>query len=256
MSDATSSLQEPPYLGPAVETAPDPDEAQAADTELDRLLAVVKEPLCQLAVLVHRIRDRQLHKALGHDTFEAYIASKQLQFSRSFVFQLAKVGKMLEASGVDLVSLPERDLEITKLAQIARLDDPDEQRRVIETGAFTVDDRERPLREIPVRELTGHVDRRLGREPRAPRTLSETYDDAIPWDRGDRDDDRVESFVGQPHAIAMPSATYQEMRIGAPAGSWQVLLDDLASAIRPLSGPDRDDAINALSRLYQELVGF
>lgn len=253
MDETSLSLQEPLTTAEAPAFAPDPAEAQAADSELDRLLSVVKEPLCRLAVLVHRIRDRQLYKALGQDSFETYIASKQLQFSRSFVFQLAKVGKMLEASGIDPLALPQSDLEITKLAQIARLPDPDEQRRVVETGYFTVDDQDRPLREIPVRELTGHVDRRLGREPRAPRSLSETYDEtAIPWER----DERVESFVGQPHAISMPSASYQEMRIASPQGSWQILLDDLASAIRPLSGPARDDAINALSRLYQELVGF
>ena len=225
-------------------------EAQVADAELDRLLAIVKEPLSRLAILVHRIRDRLLFKALGFDSFEAYIASKQLQFSRSFVFQLAKVGKMLEASGIDPASFPQRDFEITKLAQIARLPDPAEQRRVVETGYFDLGEEERPLREIPVRELTTHVDRRLGREPKGPRTLSETYDDSsIPWD-GPR------SFDDEPQKAIPQSASFQEMRIAGPATEWRGLLDSLASVIRPLEGPDRDDAINALSRLYQELVGF
>ncbi len=245
--DAVSAdLQPPDALPSASEVA----EAEVADAELDRLLGIVKEPLSRLAILVHRIRERLLFKALGFDSFEAYIASKQLQFSRSFVFQLAKVGKMLEASGIDPASFPQRDFEITKLAQIARLPDPAEQRRVVETGYFDLGDEERPLREIPVRELTTHVDRRLGREPKRSRTLSETYDDSsIPWDGPRAFDDENAAAVSQ-------SASFQEMRIAGPAAPWRSLLDSLGSAIRPLEGPDRDDAINALSRLYQELVGF
>ncbi len=245
--DVSPADLEPPDVLPS---EADVAEAQVADSELDRLLGIVKEPLSRLAILVHRIRDRLLFKALGFDSFEAYIASKQLQFSRSFVFQLAKVGKMLEASGIDPESFPQRDFEITKLAQIARLPDAAEQRRVVETGYFDLGDEARPLREIPVRELTTHVDRRLGREPKGPRTLSETYDDSsIPWEGPRSFDDDHQAAVSQ-------SASFQEMRIPGPASEWRNLLDSLASAIRPLDGPDRDDAINALSRLYQELVGF
>ncbi|MBI6546104.1 MAG: hypothetical protein HY692_04875 [Cyanobacteria bacterium NC_groundwater_1444_Ag_S-0.65um_54_12] len=88
-------------------------EAIAADAEFDQLLVVVREPLTKLAVLVHRIRDRALYRLLNFDTFEAYISSKQIQLSRSFIFQLAKVGKMLDTVGIDPIALPEESLEIT-----------------------------------------------------------------------------------------------------------------------------------------------
>ncbi|MBU6428942.1 MAG: hypothetical protein KGR26_08030 [Cyanobacteria bacterium REEB65] len=247
-----AEVEWPRPAGAALIPEIDPGEAQAADQELDRLVGIVKEPLCRLALVIHQIRDRQLFRALSFESFEAYISSKQLQFSRSFIYQLAKVGKMLAASGFDPAALPDRDLEITKLAQIARLPDPAEQRRVVETGFFHVDDEDRHLREIPVRQLAEHVDRRLGREPRsgAVRTLSETYDDAVPWRPEAAGDEETRSF-------ALPATAFQEMRISEAAHSdWQRLLDDLAEAIRPLRGPERDNAINALSRLYQELVGF
>ncbi|MBM3266038.1 MAG: hypothetical protein FJZ01_00180 [Candidatus Sericytochromatia bacterium] len=232
---------------------PDPVEAQAADAELDRLIGIVREPLARLAVLIHRIRERRLYQALGHESFEAYIGGKQLQFSRSFVFQLAKVGKMLDAVGVDPIALPEQNLEITKLAQIARLPDPLEQRQIIESGAFAAGEEEaRQLADIPVRELSTLVDQRLGKEPRAGRgirTLSQTYDEEMPWEGPNQFDDATAGAI--PHQFA------RELRIPGPAdGEWRRLIDELGQAIRPLAGPERDDAINALSRLYQELVGY
>lgn len=231
-----------------VDLTPDPDEARAADAEFDQLISVVRDPLVRLAVLIHRIRERGLFRPLGHDSFEAYIGSKQLQFSRSFIFQLAKVGKMFEAAGIDPVTLPDGS-EITKLAQISRLEDPEEQRRIVESGVFQFGERERTLRDTPVRELSGLVDRRLGREPRQPKikALSETYDADVPWEGPTR-------FVDDDRSVAQSGM--REMRIPSATTDWRRLVDDLGVAIRPLAGSDRDEAINALSRLYQELVAF
>ncbi len=242
-----------PVSTPA-EPPPDPAEAQAADAELDRLIGIVREPLARLAVLIHRIRERRLYQALTFESFEAYIGSKQLQFSRSFVFQLAKVGKMLDTVGVDPVILPEHNLEITKLAQIARLPDPGEQRQIIESGSFAGSDQEpRQLSDIPVRELSTLVDQRLGKEPRSGRgirTLSQTYDEEMPWEGPDR--------FADDQSAAIAHQFSREMRIPGSADNagWRQLIDGLGQAIRPLSGPERDDAINALSKLYQELVGY
>jgi hypothetical protein len=254
---ATLDPEQPEGGLPAVEAPPpDPEEARAADAEIDRLIGIVRDPLARLAVLIHRIREKQLYIPLGHPTFEAYIGSKQLQFSRSFVFQLAKVGKMLDTVGVDPISLPEHNHEITKLAHIARLPDADEQRRILETGEFGFgDEGARPLTDIPVRELGSLVDRRLGKEPRGRgtvRTLSETYDDSgMPWEGPNQFDDEASSVVA--HQFT------REMRIegsGEDSTHWRHLVDRLSAAIRPLEGPERDDAINALSRLYQDLVSF
>lgn len=235
------------------EPPPDPEEAQAADAELDRLIGIVREPLARLAVLIHRIREKKLFQPLGYDTFEAYIGSKQLQFSRSFVFQLAKVGKMLDSVGLDPIALPEQNLEITKMAQIARLPDPGEQRQILQTGIFEAGDQARPISDIPVRELSTLVDQRLGKEPRQPRavrSLSETYDDhEMPWEGPSRFEDDDSGSVA--HQFS------REMRIPeADSSGWRHLVEELGRAIRPLSGPERDDAINALSKLYQELVAF
>lgn len=246
------SLSAPTETLPA-EPPPDPEEAAAADAELDRLIGIVREPLARLAVLIHRIREKKLYMALGHETFEAYIGGKQLQFSRSFVFQLAKVGKMLDSVGIDPITLPEENLEITKMAQIARLPDAGEQRHILESGVFDSGDEPRHLSDIPVRELSTLVDQRLGKEPRQPkpvRSLSETYDDSqMPWEGRNQFDQDSTPVVA--HEFT------RELRIPeSDSSDWRRLVDDLGSAIRPLSGPERDDAINALSKLYQELVSY
>jgi hypothetical protein len=228
----------------------DPGEAREADQEFEALLGVVREPLARLAVLIHRIKDRALYKGLAFDSFEAYIASKRLQFSRSFIYQLAKVGRMLDSVGVDPAAIPESQLEITKLAQIARLADPLEQRQVVETGFFPVGDESRHLADIPVRELSGLVDLRLGKEPRGGlKPLSESYEEGdIPWEGPNRfgDDDR--SAVAQP--------VHGATRVVEGGTSWQHLVDELASVVRGLEPHDRDAAINAISRLYNDLVSY
>lgn len=251
LAEPGMELAEFPEAAPA-EPPPDPEEAQAADAELDRLIGIVREPLARLAVLIHRIREKKLFQPLGYETFEAYIGSKQLQFSRSFVFQLAKVGKMLDSVGIDPITLPEQSVEITKMAQIARLPDPGEQREILESGVFASGDESRSISDIPVRELSTLVDQRLGKEPRQPkgvRSLSEAYDDTqMPWEGPNRFDD---------DSAAVAHEFSREMRIPeADSSGWRRLVDDLGAAIRPLSGPERDDAINALSKLYQELVAF
>ncbi len=252
--DPASEIAGLSQTGSAVEPSeppPDPVEAQAADAELDRLIGIVREPLARLAVLIHRIREKKLYEPLGHESFEAYIGSKQLQFSRSFVFQLAKVGKMLDSVGIDPITLPEENLEITKMAQIARLPDPGEQRHILESGVFDSGDA-RQISDIPVRELSTLVDQRLGKEPRQPkivRSLSETYDNSqMPWEGPTQ-------FADE-NAVVAHEFT-REMRIPeADSSNWRRMVDDLGAAIRPLSGPERDDAINALSKLYQELVAY
>ncbi|MBI6546103.1 MAG: hypothetical protein HY692_04870 [Cyanobacteria bacterium NC_groundwater_1444_Ag_S-0.65um_54_12] len=140
--------------------------------------------------------------------------------------------------------------------QIARLPDTSEQRQVVETGMFQVGESNRPLREIPVRELTEHINDRLGlasRQRSNVRTLSETYDEAIPWH--DDNDDLV-AATRQESAMVQQVVRQLPCSVANDSSDWRQLVAILGAAIRPLSGNERDEALNALSGLYQELVGF
>lgn len=233
------------------------DEAERLDREVDALVAVVQQPLTRLASLIHRIREDKVYQALGHETFEAWVGSKRLQFSRSFIFQLAKVGRMFDRVGMTPDLLPPGDTEISKLVQVARLDDPEMQRDILEKGLFPTGDGERPLTEIPVRELSRMVDERLGREPRV-RSLSETYDGSgMPWEGPDRFADEQTATMDQDviEHDAMPHSPWGSTRAERDEAPWDRVIADLSRMIEELDGPDRDDAVNAVARLYRRLVG-
>ncbi|MEB3298472.1 MAG: hypothetical protein VKO21_03195 [Candidatus Sericytochromatia bacterium] len=233
------------------------DEAERLDREVDELVAIVRQPLTRLAVLIHRIREDKVYQQLGHDSFEAWIQAKRLQFSRSFVFQLAKIGRMFERVGMAPDLLPSGETEITKLAQVARLDDPELQRDILEKGYFPSGDGDRPLSEIPVRELSRLVDEKLGREP-AIRPLSETYDGGgLPWEGPDRfiqDTVLAEDAEVLEHE-ALAHGPWGSTRAERSTAPWDPLIEQLTRLIEDLDGPDRDDAVNAVSRLYRRLVG-
>ncbi|HEY9856352.1 MAG TPA: hypothetical protein V6D05_11475, partial [Stenomitos sp.] len=126
--------RELPPIDPANDTP-----AKDADEQLNDLLTIFQDHVTKIAQLVHRIRSQALYRNLGYDTFEAYIKSKELRMSRSFIYQLAKVGEVIEKAGVDVDQLPAaQDLQISKLAQISRLPDPDVHRKVLETGRITL----------------------------------------------------------------------------------------------------------------------
>lgn len=233
------------------------DEAERLDREVDELVAVVQQPLTRLASLIHRIREDKVFEALGHDSFEAWVGSKRLQFSRSFIFQLAKVGRMFDRVGMSPDLLPPGETEISKLVQVARLDDPEMQREILERGYFPTSDGERPLTEIPVRELSKMVDARLGREPRV-RSLSETYDGSgAPWEGPDHFAEGV--AVAEPADLvahdAMPHSPWGSTRVTREEAPWDHVIAELSRMIEGLDGPDRDDAVNAVAKLYRRLVG-
>ena len=215
-------------------------EAERLDREVDALVAVVQQPLVRLAQVIHRIREDKLFEALGHESFEAWIS---------------KGGRMFEKVGLTPDLLPEGESEITKLAQIARLEDAEIQRTVLENGSFPTADGSRPLSEIPVRELTRLVDERLGREPRI-RSLSETYESGgTPWEGPDSFREAPEPVRDAMTWDAVAHEPWGSTRAERTDAPWSRIVEDLTRMIEDLSGPDRDDAINAVARLYHRLVG-
>ena len=221
-------------------------EATDADQKLNGLLHTFQEYVTQIAQLVHRIRSQELFRALGYETFEAYIRSKELNMSRSFIYQLAKVGEVIEKAGVDPTLPAARELQISKLAQIARLPDADEQKRVLETGKIMLvrDDglpEEKPLNDVKVKDLNRHINERLGRAPK----IEPAYDpDPEPGFKP------AGVTPGVQNASAY-EATYSVH--GMSREEWREALDTLLMELRKLPGEKRQDAINEITETLRGL---
>ena len=234
-----------PDLPPSVPGTPatvltDPamgQDAREADQALDGMLGEFQGHMTRIAQLIHRIRAQELYRALGYETFEAYIRSKELRLSRSFIYQLAKVGEVLENSGVGAEGPAlAQPLQISKLAQIARLPDPETHRRVLETGNLTLrqDDgteEEIPLNEIPVKRLQAHINDTLG----IPRRFV-----------NDPDPEPIDRPRGQVPGM-QNAAAYQAF---SPAGatdspSWENSLQALVNHLMSLDGTTRERAVVA-----------
>lgn len=220
--------------------------AQSADQQLNALLHTFQEYVTQIAQLVHRIRSHELYRALGHETFEAYIRSKELNMSRSFIYQLAKVGEVIEKAGVDPMLPTARDLQISKLAQIARLPDADEQKRVLETGKIMLlrDDglpEEKPLNDVKVKDLNRHINERLGRPPK----IAPAYDP---------DPEPAYKAPGSVPGVQNASAYETTYSVHGPAREeWREALDTLLMELRKLPASSRQ---NALSEIDETLRGL
>ncbi|GEM_PF-2891764 len=238
------SAPEPSAFGPEQIQA-----ANEADLKLNGLLHTFQEYVTQIAQLVHRIRSQELFRALGYDTFEAYIRSKELNMSRSFIYQLAKVGEVIEKAGVDPMLPAARELQISKLAQIARLPDANEQKRVLETGKIMLlrDDglsEEQPLNDVKVKDLNRHINERLGRPPK----ITPAYDpDPEPAFKGSG------SVPGIQNAGAY-EATYS---VHGPAREeWREALDTLLMELRKLPVNKRQNAINEIDETLRGLTAM
>jgi hypothetical protein len=245
-----------PAAYPSQETKPvDPandQPAQEADEQLNTLLHVFQEHVTKIAQLVHRIRAKELYRNLGHETFEAYIKSKELRMSRSFIYQLAKVGEVIENAGVDLDAQPAaRDLQISKLAQISRLPDPETHRKVLETGRITLKnadgiDEDIPLNDVPVKKLNAHINEALGIPPK----IAPAYD-PMP----------EPAFKGSGQTGMQNAAAYQTVVAAerAPeavmhAGGWTGMLDALAAELRVMGAGDRRAAVAEIVRVCQATI--
>lgn len=224
--------------------------AQEADEQLNHLLNVFQEHVTQIAKLIHRIRSQALYRNLGYETFEAYIKSKELRMSRSFIYQLAKVGEVIENAGIDLAATPgAKDLQISKLAQISRLPDPAAHRKVLETGRITLRnehgvEEDVLLNDVPVKKLNAHINEALGIPPK----ILPAYD-PIP-DPGFKGTGQV---PGTQNAAAY--ATYvaaeraPETRLEPK--DWMSLLDSLAGELRVMGLSDRRTAIEEIVRVVE-----
>lgn len=251
---------EPPRAAPS---APPPEEAiaaaaerdptldgsaQEADSQLDGLLNILHDNLTRIAQVVHRIRSQGLYQNLGYETFEAYIRSKELRMSRSFIYQLAKVGEVLENAGIDLEAQPlARELQISKLAQISRLPDPDTHRKILETGRITLKNDEGLeedllLNDVPVKRLNAHINEALGLPPR----LAPAYD-PMP----------EPSFRGHGQVPGMQNAAAY-----APAApmvvlhleGWRATMETLSAELRMLELAERKAAIAEIMRICEGIV--
>lgn len=236
-----------PVLDPALDQA-----AREADSQLNHLLHVFQEHVTQIAQLVHRIRAQGLYRNLGHETFEAYIRSKELRMSRSFIYQLAKVGEVIDNAGVDLEALPAaRELQISKLAQIARLPEPDTHRKVLETGKITLRtpegrEEEVSLNEVPVKKLNAHINERLG----LPTRLQPAYDpQPEPAYHG-------AGPTGLQNAAAYATVVSAERTLEASVAhsGWPGALDRLVDELRRLEGGARREAVAEIVRVCQATV--
>jgi hypothetical protein len=240
----------PPVTGETSVPLPDPalsQDAHEADQALDGMLNEFQGHMTRIAQLIHRIRAQELYRALGYETFEAYIRSKELRLSRSFIYQLAKVGEVLENSGVGLEAPAlAQPLQISKLAQIARLPDPETHRRVLETGNLVLrqdDGREEeiPLNDIPVKRLQAHINDTLG----LPKRFA-----------NDPDPEPVERPRGQVAPGMQNAAAYQ---IYTPAGQpgdspWQDMLQGLVNGLMGLEGSVREQAVATVIKAVQGVL--
>ncbi len=229
-----------------------PEQIQAAndaDHQLNGLLHTFQEYVTQIAQLVHKIRSQELFRALGYETFEAYIRSKELNMSRSFIYQLAKVGEVIEKAGVDPLLPAARELQISKLAQISRLPDAEEQKRVLETGKILLvrDDgvpEEKPLNDVKVKDLNRHINERLGRAPK----IEPAYDpDPEPAYKAPG------SVPGVQNASAY-EATYSVH--GTSREEWREALDTLLMELRKLPGEKRQSAIGEINETLRGLTAM
>lgn len=250
---------EPPSKAPAFgrELAPlDPANdlpAKEADHQLDGLLTTFQEHVTKIAQVVHRIRSQALYRNLGYDTFEAYIKSKELRMSRSFIYQLAKVGEVIEKAGVELEHLPAtQDLQISKLAQISRLPDPEIHRKVLETGRITLRndnglEEEYDLNAVPVKKLNAHVNEALGLPPK----IGHAYD-PIP-EPGFKGSGQL---PGTQNAAAYQTIVAAERapEITHAHEGWQSMLEALAAELRVMGISDRRAAVDEIVRVVQATV--
>lgn len=249
---------EPPRPGPEAEAAPevptvvelaDPEldePASQADRQLDDLLHTLHDNLTRVAQVVHRIRTQGLFRNLGHETFEAYIRSKELRMSRSFIYQLAKVGEVLENAGLDLEAEPHvRELQISKLAQISRLPDPETHRKVIQTGFITMKNEDGEpedlrLNDVPVKRLNAHINEALGLPPK----LAPAFDpDPEPVFRG------AGQVPGMQNAAAYAPAQLDEIRYDG----WRATYETLAAELRLLTMSERQVALGQIRRMLDEV---
>jgi hypothetical protein len=251
----------PPPPEPAVDVLPAPEgdrpvdpsldgAATEADRELNTLLSGFQEQVTRIARVIHRIRSQELFRNLGYESFEAYIRSKELRMSRSFIYQLAKVGEVIENAGIDPETQPAaKDLQISKLAQIARLPDPETHRKVLETGRITLRnedgvEEDLPLNDVPVKKLNAHINEALGLPPRI----------------GLANDPAPEpGFVGAGATGVQNSAAYQTISVAErtvpAAGSWRQTLDALAAELRALPEGERAGAIAEVIQVCQAMTG-
>lgn len=226
--------------------------AKEADARLNDLLTVFQEHVTKIAQVVHRIRSQALYRNLGYDTFEAYIKSKELRMSRSFIYQLAKVGEVIEKAGVDVEHLPAtQDLQISKLAQISRLPDPEIHRKVLETGRITLRndsglEEDYDLNTVPVKKLNAHVNEALGIPPK----IGHAYD-PIP----------DPAFKGAGQTGTQNAAAYQTIVAAERAPEithshegWQGMLEGMVAELRVMSQGDRQDAVAEIVRVIQATV--
>lgn len=229
-----------------------PEQVQAAndaDQQLNGLLHTFQEYVTQIAQLVHKIRSQELFRALGYETFEAYIRSKELNMSRSFIYQLAKVGEVIEKAGVDPMLPAARELQISKLAQIARLPDADEQKRVLETGKILLmrDDglsEEKPLNDVKVKDLNRHINERLGRPPK----IEPAYDP---------DPEPAYKAPGAVPGVQNASAYEATYTVhGTSREEWREALDTLLMELRKLPGEKRQNAIGEISETLRGLTAM
>lgn len=227
--------------------------AQEADEQLNSLLHVFQEHVTKIAQLVHKIRAKELYRNLGHETFEAYIKSKELRMSRSFIYQLAKVGEVIENAGVDLDAQPAaRDLQISKLAQISRLPDPETHRKVLETGRITLKnengfDEEVRLNDVPVKKLNAHINEALGIPPK----IAPAYDPMPePTFKGSGQVPGMQNAAAYQNVVAAERAPEAVMH----AGGWMGMLDSLAAELRVMGVADRRAAVEEIVRVCQATV--
>lgn len=249
--EAVASSQGEVHHTVAAAVPPDPANnapAQDADTELNVLLATFQEHVTKIAQLVHKIRSQELFRNLGYETFEAYIKSKELRMSRSFIYQLAKVGEVIENAGVDLDVQPAaRDLQISKLAQIARLPDPETHRKVLETGLITLrgadgTTEDVKLNDVPVKKLNAHINEALGIPPK----IAPAYD-PMP----------EPAFKGAGSTGTQNASAYQTYVVaerGAEGTDWRGSLEQLVAQLRQLPAHEQSLAVDEVLRTCRAMT--
>lgn len=234
--------------------------ARSADTELNQLLTRFMDCATLVAKAIHRIRSQELYRALGYETFEAYLRSKELRFSRSFVYQLAKVGEVMERSGVDPEESPIlQELQISKLAQIARLPSPEEQRRVLTTGRFEVTGadgsrEEQPLNDIPLRVISAELDDRLGIERPARRHAVD--EPAMLMADGAVAEAAIarEAIFGGSRSEPVVDAGWSEFAPIPAQSGWRETLSQLAFQLQALPRAERQEAVTEVTAVLTGLV--
>lgn len=227
--------------------------AKEADEQLNDLLTIFQEHVTKIAQVVHRIRSQALYRNLGYDTFEAYIKSKELRMSRSFIYQLAKVGEVIEKAGGDVEHLPAaQDLQISKLAQISRLPDPEIHRKVLETGRITLRndsglDEEFDLNTVPVKKLNAHVNEALGIPPK----IGPAYDPIPePAFKGSGQLPGTQNAAAYTNVVAAERAP----EITLTHQDWRGMLEGMVAELRVMGVADRREAVDEIVRVIQATV--